>query len=218
MKQLSHLIHLVLFSKAIMKNTKLEVERFYRKYMKHCIAPDIDSLKDYLAAAYSLNEKLRKESKHNFFGCEEFITIKGLRNYYDHEAELYNETRIIPTIKTGLLIDGSMFMCLVSTISVESAIKNLRRKDDEASMRSSLNFYGEVVDINICLLNFAIRVYEKVLELNLDIQTSEFLELKASYDDEEENGLPHFISGEIYTHAGSMNHLIEKAFFDVAEY
>lgn len=201
-----------------MKNTKLEVERFYRKYMKHCIAPDIDSLKDYLSAAYSLNEKLRNESDHNFFDCEEFIAIKGLRNYYDHEAELYNETRIVPSITTGIVIDGTLFMCLVRTDSIEKAINKLRRKGDEAPMRQSLNFYGRVVDINPCLLNFAVRVYEKVLELGLDIQTPEFLELKASYDDEQDQGLPHFISGQIYSHAGSANQLVEKAFFDVAEY
>lgn len=201
-----------------MKSTKLEVERFYRKYMKHCIAPDIDSLKDYLSAAYSLNEKLRNESDHDFFDCEEFIAIKGLRNYYDHEAELYNETRIIPSITSGLFIDGSLFMCLVRTDSVEQAIKKLRRKEDETPMRNSLNFYGQVVDINPCLLNFAVKVYEKVLELGLCIETDEFMELKSSYEYEEENGLSHLVSGKIYTHAGSINTLVEEAFFAVEEY
>ena len=201
-----------------MKNTKLEVERFYRKYMKHCIAPDIDSLKDYLSAAYSLNEKLRNESNHDFFDCEEFIAIKGLRNYYDHEAELYNETRIIPSLNTGVFIDGSLFMCLVRTDSVEKAIKKLRRKEDEAPMRNSLNFYGQVVDINPCLLNFAVKVYEKVIVLGLCIKTDEFMELKSSYEHEEEIGLSHFVSGKVYTHAGSINTLVEKAFFAVEEY
>lgn len=201
-----------------MESTKLEVERFFRKYIKHCTAPDIDSLKDYLSAAFSLNDKLRNESEHNFFDSEAFIAIKGLRNYYDHEAELYNETRIIPPIDTGMLIDGSMYMCLVRADSIELAIKNLRRKTDEAPMRNALNFYGQVVDINPCLLNFAVIVYEKTLALQLNVQTEEYLMLKDSYDFEEENGIPHYVSGLISSHAGSINEIIDKAFYSVKKY
>jgi len=202
-----------------MKNTKLEIERFFRKYTKHCISPDIDSLKDLLSSAYSLNDKMRKESEHNFFDCNEFITIKGLRNYYDHEAELYNETRILPIASVeGLYADGSLFMCLVKLASVDNAIKNLRRSDDKEPMRQSLNYYGNVVDINPCLLNFAVKVYEKTKELNLDINTEEYLMLEDSYHQEEELGISHFVNGQICCHAGSVSELLEHAFYEVEEY
>ena len=111
-----------------MKNTNLELERFFRKYYKHCLEPDIDTLKEFLASAYSLNDKIRKESGHDFFSTPEFIALKALRNYFEHHGEIQNEMRVITSGFGNIYFQELSHACIVNTSSVYAAIDKLRKK------------------------------------------------------------------------------------------
>lgn len=192
-------------------------ERFFRAYDVHCVSPDRDSLFNLLNASHSLNDRLRKDCNADFFSLREFIAIKVLRNLFHHQEELLSQVKLVaaaslPTISTDL-----MFLCLVRKSLVENAIAGVaarRRANEEPLVRAVLKWYGDVVNINPCIFNFAVHVHEKVKELRLELDCPAYTKLQESYEFEEQNGYTHFVSGDIMCHAGSVEVVLKTVFAD----
>lgn len=198
-----------------MDNVKSASDRFFRLYYKHCVQPDLDTLFNLLNATHSLNDRLNKSIKVNFFDCKEFIALKSLRNLFHHKEELLNELRIIPVKDLPPITTDLLFLCLVPASLIENAIEQIEKKYRETEkpiIRSVLGWYGEVVNINPCIFNFAVKVYEKLSETDVKLDSDEFKVFRESYIFETENGYSHYISGEIGCHASSVNEVIKKAF------
>jgi hypothetical protein len=193
-------------------------ERFFRCYSRHCIEPDNDTLFNLLNSIHSLNDRLRKEVQANFFNCPEFICLKALRNLFHHETELIHDVRIITAKKLPPFTTDLLYLCLVPRALVERAIKKIDNKwlrRDEEIIRRTLKWYGDVVNINPCIFNFAVHVYEKYALIGLKLEGDEFKLFRESYEDEEQNGKSHFISGDIACHVGSIDEILKIAYADV---
>lgn len=202
----------------LMKSCQAAGERFFRVYHKHCVKPDKDTLFNLLNSTHGLNDKVRKATGGHFFGCNEFIALKALRNLFHHEVELVNEVRIIPVEKLPLLSTDSPFLCLVPRDLVLQSFAQLERKrrvHEEGIIRSTLKWYGNVVNINPCLFNFAVHVFEKLKTLGVQVGGDEYAEFQASYEFEDEAGHSHFIAGDIICHAGSVEQVLAVAFENV---
>lgn len=200
-----------------MTTCKAAGERFFRLYHRHCVSPDADTLFSLLTAIHSLNDKLQKSTSDNFFECHEFIVLKALRNLWHHKAELINEVRSVAVANLPIFSD-LMFLCLVPSSLVFLSIEGLdkkRRVQDEAIIRSTLKWYGNVVNINPCLFNFAVHAFEKLRTIGFKICGDEYAEFERSYHYEEETGHSHFIAGSITCHAGNVEEVLAVAFADV---
>lgn len=192
-------------------------ERFFRLYHRHCVSPDTDTLFNLLNAIHSMNDKLQKATSDNFFGCHEFIALKALRNLLHHEAELINKVRTIPVGNLPICCD-LMFLCLIPKSLVFQAIKQIdkkRRVQDEAIIRSTLKWYGNVVNINPCIFNFAVHAFEKLRAVGVEMDGDEYTKFEISYQFEEDAWHSHFVSGDIICQAGNVEDILAVAFADV---
>ncbi|MDH4572506.1 hypothetical protein [Salinicola acroporae] len=201
-----------------MNGTAAACERFFRLYHKHCVSPDRDTLFNYLNSVHSLNDKLNLNHQENFFEIEEFVALKALRNLYHHQEELINELKIIPVQELPPITTDLLYLCLVPRALIEASIENISaryRKDQEKMIRSILGWHGEVVNINPCIFNFSVKVFEKICDLGMDVSGEEFEEFKASYAYENEWGHSHFVTGEIGCHSGSVDDVLRVAYGNV---
>jgi len=186
-------------------------------YHKHCVDPDIDTLFHILNAIHSLNDKLKNETGENFFECNEFVALKALRNLFHHETELVNEVRAISAAGLPSISSDLIFLCLVPSNFVLRSfeqIDNKRRVRDESIIRDTLKWYGNVVNINPCIFNFAVHAFEKLNGLGLNLVSDEYKKFEIGYRFEENYGHSHFVTGEISCHAGSVEAILAVAFAD----
>lgn len=193
-------------------------ERFFRLYKKHCISPDLDTLFNLLNSIHSLNEKLKKELSADFFSVKEFVALKAIRNFFHHQNELLHEVKVIPAENLPLISTDLAFLCLVPQSLVEKAISGIeakRKERDEATIRKTLKWYGNVVNINPCIFNFAVHVYEKTKSLGIQLSSDAYLAFQESYEFEESEGYSHFITGDISCHAGTVDEVLSIAFADI---
>ncbi|MCD9465515.1 MULTISPECIES: hypothetical protein [Photobacterium] len=190
-------------------------ERVFRLYHSHCVSPSLDTLFNLLNAIHSLNDKLGKAKLGSFFDIQEFIALKALRNLFHHKEELINELRIIPAQDLPPITTDLLYLCLVPTNLVEKAILAIPNKylaDEEPVIKSVLGWYGEVVNINPCIFNFMVNVYEFLASKKIKLSGDEFLDFADSYEFEAENGHSHYVTGVISCHAGSVDKVLKKAF------
>lgn len=202
----------------LMESCQAAGERFFRLYHGHCVEPDKDTLFNLLNSIHSLNDRLRKATGEHFFSCNEFVALKALRNLFHHEAELINEVRIIPVKKLPSVSTDLLFLCLVPSRLVLLSFEQLdrkRRTHEEAIVRTTLKWYGNVVNINPCVFNFAVHAFEKLSELGIHIGGDKYVGFQASYESEEEAGHSHFITGDIICHAGSVEEVLAVTFANI---
>ena len=201
-----------------LKATEAAAERFFRQYYKHCSEPDNDTLFNLLNAAHSFNDKLSKSHSVGFFSIAEFAAVKALRNIFHHEGELVHEVRIIPADKLPPISTDLVFLCLIPSKLIGRAIKTIStkyRSKEERSILSVVHTYGEVSNINPCLFNFAVKVYELVASLNINVSGEDFREIEQSYKFEIDNGHNHYVSGKIFCSAGDCEEVIRVAFANI---
>lgn len=209
----------VTFTLGIMGLTTNAAERFFRCYEIHCVDPDQDSLFNLLNSIHSLNDKMKKEFQSDFLNSREFLALKALRNLFHHKEELLHEVRAIAAQDIPPLTTDLMFLCLVPRSLVEDAINEIGNKyrDQQAPMiREVLHCYRNVVNINPCIFNFAVHVYEKLNELNVHLDSAEYMAIKNSYMFEEQNGYSHFVTGKISCGISDVETVLAKVFADVA--
>ena len=202
-----------------MENLKSAFERFFRLFHKFCIQPDLDTLFNLMNSIHSLNDRLNNSASQNFFKSREFISIKALRNLFHHQDELLNELRIIPADRLPPITTDLLFLCLVPAHLVEASFEHIPKKyrdEQEAIIRSTLKWYREVVNIYPCIFNFSVQVFEKVQDIELELDCPEYMEFKTSYNFETENGHSHFVNGNIGCLAGNVDEVLRVAFANIA--
>jgi hypothetical protein len=190
----------------------------FRSYHSHCLRPDRDSLFNLLNAAHSFNDRLQKATGADFFEHDEFVALKALRNLFHHEAELVSEVRSIAVAGVPAISSDLLYLCLIPSTLVARSIDQLapkRRPIDEPRIRSALKWYGSVVNVNPCIFNFMVHVFERVRSLHGRLTSEEYEEFAASYAYETAQGHSHFVTGDIACHAGSVQEVLARAFASV---
>jgi hypothetical protein len=183
--------------------------RVFRLYENHCATPDLDTLHHLLNALHSLNDRLEKAVGRDLHEIDEFIAIKVLRNFAHHQEDVSANVRVVPTPAQSDL----MTMCLVRQDQVDRAIENVRSKwqaVSRAACEKHFHWYGDAVNINPCLFNLVVRIYEDMITFDLAPPDEDVRNLATSYAFEEEHGYSHYVDGTLSAHAGDVNEVLSK--------
>ncbi|MBE7692824.1 hypothetical protein [Tenacibaculum finnmarkense] len=197
-----------------MNNIKSAFERFFRLYNKFVLQPDNDTLFNLLNAIHSLNDRLDNKSD-KFFKNNEFISLKAIRNLFHHQEELINELKIIPFRDIPNATSDLLYVCLIPNNLVEIAINGIGkeyREKERKIINLTFHWYNTVVNIYPAIFNFAVSVFEKSENLNIDFDCEEYLMFKDTYDNETNNGFSHRVTGKISCGPNDVDKVIKTVF------
>jgi hypothetical protein len=186
-------------------------DRFFRAYARQCLDPDEDSLFALLNALHSFNDKLRKAGKGDLFGSVGFRALKALRNLFHHEMELLHEVKFIPAANLPVTNFDLGIVCLVDEKLVERAARR-EKVDQRDTIRGAFKWYGTVVNIQPCVFNVAVDVFEVGRLAGLAPESEAYAAFESSYRFEEMNGHSHRVTGEISCLAGSVDAILQEVF------
>ncbi|AVD81098.1 hypothetical protein C4Q28_02435 [Pseudomonas sp. SWI6] len=187
-----------------------EIKRFFKYYMAYCQSPDPDAVREVLASAYSINDKLRKAGYPNFFDSNEFLAIKAIRNHAIHQAEIHNKARALPLAFEDSIEADLSILCLIPKDVMASISESLDRKG-KIAMENSCVYYEKYVDIYPCIFNFGVQLFLYTEKNSLEVSTVEYIEFRNSIEYERENNYPHHVKGGFkLPFGGDVDEFIEK--------
>ncbi len=183
--------------------------RLFRVYERHCQNPGPDTLFEVLTAIHSLNDRLKKATGRDLHGIEEFIALKVLRNFAHHEEEVHANVRVVPVPASSDLL----FMCIVRRDQVERAIENVDKRwrdGSRAACEAQLHWYGDAVNINPCLFNLVVRIYEMLLAIEVSPPEDDVASIRASYESEEAEGQSHYVDGRLTANVAELDAVLSQ--------
>lgn len=197
-----------------MKNLQAATDRLFRDYLRHCEAPNEDTLFHFLNSLHSFSDKLGRYKKGGLHDSANFIGLKALRNLFHHEAELLSKISVVTDFAQPIVAE-LMRVCMIDRSMVERAaaaeaarMKRCRRTAGD--VLGSFNCYGQIVDIEPAIFNVAVDAYEAIKEVDISPWSDAFQMFEATYEYEEENGIEHRVAGKISCHAGNVDDLLRK--------
>jgi hypothetical protein len=198
----------------ILDSLNAAIDRFFRSYFNHCVAADEDTLLNLLNALHGLSDKLQKDVGQNLFSSENFIALKALRNLFHHHTELIHEIKIIPVGDLSPIATDLLVFCLVHRDLIERAGSETDRKYREQvrSAFDAFKWYGSIVNIQPCVFNVAVDVFELVAKLDTAPSSDAYELFLESYRMEEQSGQAHRVTGDIWCGAGSVAKILETVF------
>ena len=81
--------------------------------------------------------------------------------------------------------------------------------------KGQFHWYGEAVNINPCLFNLMVRIYEMLLAIELPLLEEDISSFRMSYEREEEQGHSHYIDGHLTAHAGELHTIFSEVVADL---
>ncbi len=183
--------------------------RLFRVYERHCQEPGPDTLFEVLTAIHSLNDRLKNATGRDLHEIEEFIALKVLRNFAHHEEEVHANVRVIPVPANSDLLS----MCIVRRDQVERAIENVKTKWRDGSgtaCEAKFHWYGEAVNINPCLFNLVVRIYELLLSVEVLPPEEDVASMQASYEFEEAEGHSHYVDGRLTANVAKLEAVLSQ--------
>jgi hypothetical protein len=173
-----------------------EIKRFFKHYSSFCQSPDPDSVREVFASAYSVNDKVRKAGYPNFFNSDEFLTVKAMRNYAVHQAEIYNRARALPLVSTVPIEAELNTLCLVRKAVMERVLESTSARSATAIEKTCV-FYRDYVDIYPSIFNFGVQLFLYTEVNQLAVESREYLEFAKSIEYERSNNYSHQVTGGI---------------------
>jgi len=140
---------------------------------------------------------------------EEFIALKVLRNFAHHEEEVLANVRVIPVPAYSDLLG----MCIVRRDQVERAIENVKEKWRDGSRtacEAQFHWYGEAVNINPCLFNLVVRIYELLLTIKVFPPEEDVASIQVSYEFEEAEGHSHYVDGRLTANVAELDAVLSQ--------
>lgn len=194
-----------------------EIKRFFKHYSSFCQSPDPDSVREVFASAYSVNDKARKAGYPNFFSSNEFLTIKAVRNYAVHQAEIYNKARAVPMVSSVPIEAELNILCLVSKAIMERVLESTTSRS-AAAIEQACVFYRDYVDIYPSIFNFGVQLFLYTEKNHLAVESREYLEFAKSVEFERSNNYPHHVVGGIKLPPGfDVDEFIENSLHTMEE-
>ena len=194
-----------------------EIKRFFKHYSSFCQSPDPDAVREVFASAYSVNDKVRKAGYPNFFSSDEFLTIKAVRNYAVHQAEIYNKARALPMISTAPIEAELTILCLVPKAVMERVLESTA-SESAVAIKKACVFYRDYVDIYPSIFNFGVQLFLYTEKYQLAVYSKEYLEFANSVQYERENNHSHHVAGGIkLPHGGDVDEFIESSLHTMEE-
>lgn len=196
------------------QNITPALDRLFRAYGGYLQNTSKDTLFLLLNALHSLDDRLVPEHGRLFFGVPEYLALKALRNLEHHGVEV----KYVVSAKDlgeALLSTDLASVCLISVAHRDAAVEGdkkkkqeFREKDREAFENTTLQ-YGDVLDINPCIFNCVVRMFEILRGLGLESDAEEYSLLVESYEFEEAHGHSHYVSGRVATRANEVFKVVQ---------
>lgn len=184
------------------------IDRVFRAYNQYCTQWNEDSLFGLLNALHSLDDRLKDAHGRVFFAIKEYVALKALRNYFHHQGEVTNVLRVKPL--TGLAVSADlMHACMVKQEDCIAAIKGVKEKYRQATLEAvaeTFKVWGKFVDINPCVFNCVVKVFETLQRLGESGDSEEFAEFATQYEWETREGHSHYVSGQVLLRPGDAEH------------
>lgn len=183
------------------------MDRVFRAYFQYCTAFNEDSLFQLLTALHSLDDKLNAAHGRVMFKIPEYIALKALRNHFHHGAEIRNIVRFKSLAGTGVPSDLAQ-VCLISAAHAQAAIDGTdKRFQAQAAdaIEATFKHWGAVVDINPCVFNCIVKVFEATRALKITGASEEYAQFQGQYDLETAHRHPHYVTGAVSLHAGDVS-------------
>lgn len=193
------------------KNITPAINRLFRSYLEYTQDTSEDTLFLLLTALHSLDDRLKPVHGRLFFEIPEYVTLKALRNHFHHGGELNYVLRVKALGKNFLPVD-LLHACLISTVDCVAAIEGAKEKYRNGVLQAfadTTKVYGEVADINPCIFNGIVKIYETLNNLGLAGENAAYEQFEIAYDLETKNGFSHYVTGGVQTHAANA-HLVSK--------
>lgn len=194
-----------------------EIKRFFKHYFSFCQSPDPDSVREVFASAYSVNDKVRKVGYPNFFNSDEFLTIKAVRNYAVHQAEIYNKARALPIVSTVPIEAELSILCLVPKEVMGRVLEGCTSQSASAVKKACV-FYRDYVDIYPSIFNFGVQLFLYTEKHQLAVDSKEYFEFSKSIEFERANNYAHHVTGGFkLPQGGNVDEFIEKSLHTMEE-
>ncbi|XUY28055.1 hypothetical protein RMR21_006830 [Agrobacterium sp. rho-8.1] len=197
-----------------MKDLQAATDRLFREYLRHCQAPNEDTLFHFLNSLHSFSDKLKRYRKGGLHDSPSFIGLKALRNLFHHEAELLSKISVATDFVQPITVE-LMRVCLVDRSLIELAATGetaqaKKQRRTAGDVTGAFRWYGQIVDIEPAIFNVAVDAYEAIREIDISPWSDAFRMFESSYEYEEENGFEHRVTGSISCHAGNVGELLRK--------
>jgi len=195
------------------ENIQGSTTRFFRTYVAFVNDASRDALFAWLEAMHSLRDRLKVSGNIDLLEFNEFRSLKCLRNYFHHHAELKHKLKVLRCDGVSLISD-LMVLCLIPLEQVQAALteeSDKYREQVRTAMMSVFKQYSQVININPSIFNLVART-SLVLEKNdlVPIGCPAYDQLRNSMDFERQNGHLHFVTGDITCHAGDIQIVLER--------
>lgn len=177
---------------------KSKSSEYFECYFDFIEKKSVRSVNDLLNAAKRVNELLIKDTrninKKDLFSSKDFLLIKMLRNFNEHEGNVISDFKMLDKLATDELKPDLGFCCLISAETYNAA-KHGREVsvDDIKKIDSAASIIGDYIDIHPAVFNLSVYIYECLTRLGLSLDTKGFLWLKESYDKETLHEIDHYI-------------------------
>jgi hypothetical protein len=159
--------------------------------------PDQDTLFHFLNALHSFNDKLKSDRNQDLFDSINFVGLKALRNLFHHHTELLHQIKPISALGLPISVELAR-LCLVDRSLVERAA-TLPKERSSTTVLAAFKWYGAVADIEPCIFNVVVDVFERIEALAIRPSSEAFDLFEHSYRDEEAEGLvTSVMSGQFY--------------------
>ena len=191
------------------KNITSAVDRLFRSYDAYTGNASEDTLFALLTALHSLDDRLETTKGRLFFEIPEYVALKALRNHFHHGGEVRYALRV-KALAGELSHSDLLHACLIATADCTAAIEGAKDKYREGvrqAFETTAMGYGTVADINPCIFNCVVKIYEKLQGLELAGDSDAFAEFSAQYAWETANGYSHYVSGTILTHPARVSNI-----------
>jgi hypothetical protein len=196
-----------------MRPVDAAADRFFRAYHAHSTMPSEDTLFNLLNALHSFNDKFNRATDHNLFGSSNFRALKALRNLFHHEEELLHRVKVVRVDNLPLTTDLAILCLIDRQMALDAIDRDLKKhpmqRDDILGV---FKWYGSIANIQPCIFNGAVDVFEAVQQAHIAPLFPAFHEFAASYRYEEENGFSHRVTGDVYCLAADVNEVIRRLF------
>lgn len=194
-----------------MRTLQAATDRLFRDYYAHCQRADEDTLFHLFNSLHSFSDKLPRDRRDTFFGSPSFVSLKALRNFFHHEAELLSSISVVSDFDPTLSVE-LMRVCLIERALIERAAEEAAKRSKKGkrppSVEVALNWYGDVADIEPAVFNVMVDAYEVIKGLDIAPASPAFRLYEESYEDEARRGIEHRLQGRIGCHAGAVNEVL----------
>jgi hypothetical protein len=91
-------------------------------------------------------------------------------------------------------------------------LKDEKKPEVSEQVIGTVKWYGSVVDIQPCVFNGAVDVYETIEPLHLGLNSEAYTAFHDLYEEETKDGRDHRVNGEIACLAGDVDQVLERLF------